>query len=426
MIQPPLLSVIIPTHNRSQMLARHLLALSQQTQPAEDFEVLVVADTCEDDTAEVVAALCPQLPFRVQFLSHSACSASATRNLGTQHAQGQIYFFLDDDVLAEPGLITAHLQAGEENRVVLGYSKPVFPEKPTFWQYSARLWWEDAFRAMRMPGYRFSYRDFFSGNVSMPAALFHRVGGFDTNIRVRLEDYELGLRLLKVGAKFCFAPQAVGYHFDNTDLLIWLQRIYKEGIADIQIGQRHPELRNTLFADFEDVRGDWGQLKRLIRRMAFSWAQRRDRLTSTGVRLAKVCEHLRLRGPWLHLIGALREYNYWRGVAWRIGGRTELASWIQEAPLAPYVMKDAPLIHLDQPESIEERQAVFDLAQKSGLRVALQGMVLFSIPPSPGFEPLRYEHLQAILLQEAKRKFIPALGIRLIRRKELDLSGWQL
>lgn len=426
MIQPPLLSVIIPTHNRSQMLARHLRALSRQTQPVGDFEVLVVADACDDDTAEVVAALCPQLPFRVQFISHSARSASATRNLGTTHAQGQIYLFLDDDVLAEPDLIAAHLKSGGENRVVMGYSKPAFPEKLSFWQYSARLWWEDAFRAMRMPGYRFSYRDFFSGNVSMPAVLFHRVGGFDTTIRVRLEDYELGLRLLKAGAEFCFAPQAIGHHFDHTDLRIWLQRIYKEGIADIQIGQRHPELRNILFADFEDARGDWGRLKRLIRAVAFSRAQKRDRLTSNGVRLAKVCEYLRLRGPWLHLIGALREYNYWRGVAWRIGGRAELASWLQEAPLAPLVIKDAPLIHLDQPESIEQRQSKLALAQESGLRVALQGVELFSIAPAPGFEPLRFEHLHAILLREAKRKFIPPVGIRLIQRKELDFSTWLL
>lgn len=426
MSQPPLLSVIIPTHNRSQMLARNLKALAQQIQPATDFEVLVVADACEDNTAEAVAALCPHLPFRVQFLSHSARSASATRNLGAIHAQGRIYLFLDDDVLADPGLISAHLQAGGEKRVVMGYSKPVFPKRLSFWQCNARLWWEDTFQAMRTPGYRFSYRDFFSGNVSMPAALFNQVGGFDANIRVRLEDYELGLRLLKAGAEFCFAPKALGHHFDNTDLHIWLKRIYKEGIADIQIGQRHPELRNILFADSEDVRGDWGQLKHLIRKTAFSLAKRRDRVTSNGIRLARLCERLRLRGPWLHLIGALREYNYWRGVAWRIGGRAELASWLQEAPIAPCVRKDAPLIQLDQPESREERQAILNLAQESGLRIAVQGIELFSIPPAPGFEPLRHEHLQAILRREAKWKFIPALGFELIRTKELDFSAWLL
>jgi hypothetical protein len=278
---------------------------------------------------------------------------------------------------------------------------------------------------MARPGYRFSYRDFFSGNVSMPAALFHSVGGFDTTIRVRLEDYELGLRLLKVGARFCYAPQAIGHHFDHTDLHIWLQRIYKEGIADIQIGQRHPELRNILFADYEDVRGEWGNLKRLIRTAAFSWAKRRDRISSLGIRLARVCEWLRLRGPWLHLIGALREYNYWRGAAWRIGGRAELASWMQETPFIPGVAKDAPVFHLDRPESMVERQEKLNLAQTLGVRVAYQEMELFSIPPMPGYEPLRYEHMQEMFQQEAKRKIIPALAVSLIQQKERELSEWQ-
>jgi hypothetical protein len=60
-----------------------------------------------------------------------------------------------------------------------------------------------------------------------------------------------------------------------------------------------------------------------------------------------------------------------------------------------------------------------------GVRVAYQGMVLFSIPPMPGYEPLRYEHLQARFQQEAKRKFIPALAISLIQQKDLDFSEWQ-
>ena len=424
MSQAPLVSVIIPTHNRSQMLVRHLLALSQQTWPAEKFEVVVVADDCQDATAEMVTSLSAQLPFSMQFLSHSARSASASRNLGTTHAHGEYYLFLDDDVLPEPGLIATHLRASGENRIVMGHSRPVLPEKPSFWQYSARLWWEDTFRAMRMPGYRFSYRDFFSGNLSMTAALFRQVGGFDTNIRVRLEDYELGIRLLKAGAEFCFEPEAVGHHYDFTDLRTWLQRVYKEGIADIQIGQRHPELRSILFADYEDVRGDWSRLKRLIRKVAFAWVQRRDRITSIGVRLAEICELLRLRGPWLHLIGALREYNYWRGAAWRIGGYAELASWIQEAPIMPTVGVDAPLIHLDQPESLEERQIKLELAQKVGARAAWQGTELFSIPPMPGYEPLRFDHLLAVFRQQARQKFIPPLALSLIQRKDLDLSVW--
>jgi len=63
---------------------------------------------------------------------------------------------------------------------------------------------------MARPGHRFSYHDFFSGNVSLPAAIFRRVGGFDEVIKVRLEDYELGIRLLKAGARFIFRRKPPG------------------------------------------------------------------------------------------------------------------------------------------------------------------------------------------------------------------------
>ena len=45
-----LLSVIIPTHNRSDLLIRNLSAFSSQVEANPKFEVLVVADACEDDT----------------------------------------------------------------------------------------------------------------------------------------------------------------------------------------------------------------------------------------------------------------------------------------------------------------------------------------------------------------------------------------
>lgn len=425
MNRTPLLSVIIPTHNRSGMLATNLKALSQQTFPVQDFEVLVVADACQDDTGQVVADLAPELPYKFTFLSHSAGSPGVTRNLGAAQAVGGLLLFLDDDVIPQPGLVQAHWAAQVANRVVLGYSRPVIPDPPSFWQYNARLWWEDTYRAMSQPGYRFGYRDFFSGNVSMPAALFNKAGRFDANIKVRLEDYELGFRLIKDGAELHFAPDAIGFHFDETDLKIWLRRVYKEGIADIQIGQRHPELRNILFADHADLHEDWGRLKWMIRKAAFAWTRPDDPITSIGLLVAKLCERLRLRGPWFHLIGALREYNYWRGAAWRIGGHWELVSWLQDAPPAPCVMLDAPVIDLGIPETLKDLQLQLGAAQSKGLRVAWQGAEVLTIAPKPGHEPLRLDHIQAMVRQKAQREFVPGLALSLAHSSDLRVLQWQ-
>lgn len=265
--QPPL-SIIIPTHNRSDLLLENLDALSYQSCP--EFKVIVAADTCRDDTTQRVLDFSLKAPFPLDLVSHDARSAAATRNLGARYAKSDFLLFLDDDIIAGPDLVRAHLLAQYEqpNSVVLGYSQPVLPPDARWWQHDAECWWEEAYHHMRQPGYRFTYRDFFSGNVSMPARLFHRVGGYDAALSRRLEDYELGLRLLRAGASFRFEPQALGLHYDYTHLHQWLRYLRQEGVAEVQMQQRYPELGDqpAESRDRECQRARW------LRKMTFSTA----------------------------------------------------------------------------------------------------------------------------------------------------------
>lgn len=407
----PVLSIVVPTHNRSALLARGLAALSQQTWAADEFEVVVVADACNDDTVEMAKAYAGQSPYTLRVLSHNARSAAATRNLGAGDAQGQVLLFLDDDVIARAGLVRAHMEAQAGDQVVLGYSKPALPQKPSWWQTDARRWWEDMYRVMRQPGHRFTYRDFWSGNVSMPSALFRRVGGFDARIRGRLEDYELGMRLLKAGVRFRHEPEAIGDHHDSTDLWQWLRRLREEGKADIQIGEQHPELRNSLFG-FEEPDS---RVMRTLRRLAFAHHRWGDRLEGLLVRQASVYERLRLRGRWRRVVGYLREYNYWRGIAAAIGERQKLSAWLQEAPLLPTVAADAPLIEMTALPSAPLSKDTLEQATRAGARLTIGGMEVLSLPPQPGAEPLREEHLRAALDDLLGQQFVPAVALQMLR-----------
>jgi GT2 family glycosyltransferase len=404
-------SIIVPTHNRATMLRRHLDALCIQEWPLDDMEVIVVADSCVDDTVATVEQFATTAPFKVRLISHQARSAAATRQAGAKIAQGETLIFLDDDIHVSKGFVRAHMEAQVPNGVVLGYSKPVLPAKPTRWQRDAHRWWEDSFRTFARPGHRFSYRDFFSGNASMATELFWRVGGFDLNFKGRLEDYELGLRLIKAGALFRFVAAAVGDHYDQTNLTQWLKRIRQEGAADVQIARLHPELRGYLFGPIYHP----STLRRAIRAAAFAAPKRGSKIERYLIKASYLLEQFGLRYRWQQVIWMLREYNYYRGIAGVTGSRKAYKSWLGEVPPRLSQAIDAPMIDLSRLPEEAKLEHLLEIANTKGVVLAHNGIIVLSLPPQPGAEPLQLKHLQQALRDHVENHFNPALALGLAR-----------
>jgi glycosyltransferase involved in cell wall biosynthesis len=404
------LSVVVATHNRARLLGEALQALAQQDCEFDDFEVVVAADSCTDNTADLVNSFGRSSPYHLRLVSHEARNPSATRNLGAVHANGETIIFLDDDLIARTGLVRAHAERRGPDRVVIGYVKPKLPAQPCLVQLNAARWWEDRFREMRCPGYRFSYRDCFSGNVSVPAALFHRIGGFNHSF-TRQEDYELGVRLICAGARFCYAQEAAGDHYEITDLAIRARRIWIEGKATVELCRCHPELRSSLFwnATEPSLRA-----QRFIRRLALVCGRRGDLLESLIVRQAALFEALRLRSRYQLVMQLLYEFNFWRGVSVALGGRRALAAWVQDAEAESGTAADAPVLDFAAPPPSPHLENLLAEGSRRGLRVVLKEAELLAIPPEFGSEPLRWEHVERAVTELAKRRFLPALALDLI------------
>lgn len=93
-----LLSVIIPTYNRSATLARALDSVFGQTlfaaQSSKSIEVIVIDDGSDDDTAELINTHYPELVF-LQLDANNGVSYA--RNRGIEAASGEWLAFLDSD-----------------------------------------------------------------------------------------------------------------------------------------------------------------------------------------------------------------------------------------------------------------------------------------------------------------------------------------
>ena len=89
------ISVVIPTHNRSDVLPRAIKSIQTQTYKVD--EIIVVSDGSTDDTEEVVSSLMADDP-RIHFINYyPGINGNYARNKGIEFASGDIIGFLDDD-----------------------------------------------------------------------------------------------------------------------------------------------------------------------------------------------------------------------------------------------------------------------------------------------------------------------------------------
>jgi glycosyltransferase involved in cell wall biosynthesis len=97
-------SVIIPTFNRANKIARAVASVLYQT--FTDYEVLVVDDGSEDGTAEILKLF----RSRIKCIRHSKnLGVSAARNTGIAESRSPLLAFLDSDDYWVPGKLAAQV-----------------------------------------------------------------------------------------------------------------------------------------------------------------------------------------------------------------------------------------------------------------------------------------------------------------------------
>lgn len=388
----PRISVVMPTHNRGKLLPATLRALGAQTVPASQWELILVSDGCTDDTPLTVESVRAELPYPLHFIEQAAQGAAAARNRGVAEASAPLILFLDDDMDPSPGLIEAHLaeHAVASGLLVLGYFPiPFGPAQRDPFARSARHWWDAGFAARRDPGYRFGFRDFCTGNISLSAELFRAAGGFDQRIKsAGGEDYELGYRLLKNGARFRFAEHALSLHQDVNTLERALRRARAEGLAHTHIVQRHIELAWCF------------NLYRLSRLQHFPFTPlwrlvwRKPAIADIGAGILKTvvvtAQRLGLESLMWRLFPILSGHAYWRGVQAGLGSLSAWERLMQDAPLEP---EDAAEIDLDLACGLADLEKKLEQHTDS-VKLWWKGAPLGRIHPTPGAERLSATHVR--------------------------------
>ena len=247
------LSVVIPTLGNHAALARVLDGYAQQDAPPESFEVLVVCDPAEPDTAAVGAAI-EERPYTVRRLTGTRPGASANRNTGWREAQAPVVLFTDNDTVPVPGLVSAHLarhaRHPEEGVGVLGHVR---------WAPELRV---TAFMLWLDRGIQFDYAGIvgdeagpgrlYTANASLKRGFLEHVGGFDEErLPFGFEDVEWAYRASKHGFRLLYERAAVVDHLQRPTLEFWKRRARRLGASERRMVEMHAELEPRMRWMFE-------------------------------------------------------------------------------------------------------------------------------------------------------------------------------
>lgn len=206
-VPTPDVSVIIPTHNRIQMLEEALAsALSQEFDGT--FEIIVVDDCSHDGTPRTVGEKYPKvrlvcLPQRVKNY--------AARNQGILTAKGRYIAFLDDDDLWEKNYLQEQIHALENQEKSFGVSglvtwdvgtneKQMSNQKPNLKKFPTLL-------------HHLLVVNFITtlSTIVFPKQLFAEVGLFDESYKFG-GDAELYTRCLMAGYQPVFTEKPLAIH----------------------------------------------------------------------------------------------------------------------------------------------------------------------------------------------------------------------
>jgi glycosyltransferase involved in cell wall biosynthesis len=361
-------------------------------------EVVVAADACADGTA--AAVLLTPTSFRCTVVEVAGRGAAAARAAGAEVARGDVLLFLDDDMEPEPRAPgRAPARACRERPRRRGGRLAAAPPG------SARLLPDGAARlvggrpraprAARAPGH---IPRPFDGNLSLPADLYARVGGFDPALRCR-EDHELGIRLLALRAEIRFAPGGGGLAPRRHHAGRLLPAARQEGRADVAIARRHPDLAAAL--PFAGPRTPpW------VERLAFDRPHATDHVAAALRRALRPLERGRFRRRFRKLYGLLRGYWYWRGVAEEAGSLEAF-----EALLRLPAPREGRVVDLDLARGLKRAEELLDARRPAGARLQVGPWWVGYLPPIPGAEPLRGRHLRPALAGPLASPYLRALAL---------------
>jgi len=215
----PLVSIVIPTHNRKVKLERLIRSILESNYPKDKLEIIVVDDASNDGTREHIKRLFPQV--RVIRNDEEKLLAES-RNIGIRASKGKYIFIIDDDNIVDKNTIRELVEYMKRHpEVGVAGSTMYFLNDPTrTWCAGVkRSYWTTITKLIR-----FNARD--NGQFKEPyesedfpnafmvrREVFEKVGLFNSKLfPIHYDEGDFCQRARKTGYKVMVVPTAKIWH----------------------------------------------------------------------------------------------------------------------------------------------------------------------------------------------------------------------
>lgn len=302
----PHLSVIVASHNRGDLLLRCLRSLAEQSAAPGSFEVIVADDGSEDGTAAMAEGFDAPYPLRVLRLPKSGHAAA--QNAALEQARAPRCLLLDDDMIASPELVEAHIAAEDQSPPAIGVgaiTQHLVADESWFAETYARGW---AAHYADLAEREARWNDCYGANLSFPTAVGREIGWVSTDFP-QAKDFDLALRLIRAGCQPLFLPRAHAVHDDRMKGSAKIMASVRRGAKmHVELSRRFPEFAPELL----NWQGIVGPKQLAARRLALTLRLPPARL----IRLGRFLPGPDRKMIWFHFCGRL---SFWSGVREEVG-----------------------------------------------------------------------------------------------------------
>lgn len=223
-----ILTIVICTYNRSNLLKKCLLSLKRQVLQNKNTEIVVIDNSSTDNTKKVTTSFAGK-DKKIRYFVEKKIGLSYARNRGWSEAKGDFVAYIDDDSIADKQWIKNILRFIKTNPKATVFGGPYFAlnkkELPS---------WLPPEVAQDTHGKRkkiLEKNEFLSGtNMIYQRKLIKKNDGFSVNLGMSGkkmgygEETELQIRLKKKNIDIYYDPKIIVYHlFDKRKMSFsWL------------------------------------------------------------------------------------------------------------------------------------------------------------------------------------------------------------